>query len=209
LKLDINQGKGGAIQQGMLHARGKLLLMVDSDGATKVKEVQNLEQELLQAIFKGKSQDVSTLASHFGVAIGSRRQYRKDVIATRKWYRNILSWGFNFLVSTLCVHGVRDTQCGFKLFTRASAQHLFFIQQIRRWSFDVELLHVAQQLNHPLVEVPVNWQEIPGSKLDIIQVTCQLGRDVILIRLAYLFGIWKMVDPFTSPLNSHIRLRRK
>lgn len=70
----------------------------------------------------------------------------------RKWYRNILMYGFHALVMFLCGgHGVRDTQCGFKLFTRRTARILFSTLHIERWAFDVELLFVAARLRVRIV----------------------------------------------------------
>jgi len=54
--------------------------------------------------------------------------------------------GFHFLVRTLCVPNIRDTQCGFKLFSRAAARATFPFMHLSRWCFDVELLWMAQHL---------------------------------------------------------------
>ena len=64
---------------------------------------------------------------------------------------------------TLCVKGIKDTQCGFKMLTRSAASTLFQLMHIDRWAFDVELLYIAQQLKMPIKEVAVNWQEIEGK----------------------------------------------
>lgn len=181
LRLPENQGKGGAVQQGMLHSRGELLLMMDADGATDLDEYTKIERRLKEIVSGGH-----------GVAVGSRAHLEEQATAERKWYRNILGYGFNFLVKTLCVKTVRDTQCGFKLFTRRTARALFTTQHLRRWSFDVELLFVAEQLGIPITEVAVRWEEIPGSKLDLIASMFQMGRDLLVIRLAYSLGLWKI-----------------
>ena len=69
----------------------------------------------------------------------------------RKWYRNVLMYGFHFFVATVGgVRGVRDTQCGFKLFTREAAQRLFPSLHIERWAFDVELIMLAQKARMPV-----------------------------------------------------------
>jgi dolichyl-phosphate beta-glucosyltransferase len=115
-------------------------------------------------------------------------------------------WGFHFLVSFLCVKGIKDTQCGFKLFTRKSAQQLFPNMHVERWAFDVELLYLyathyeyltlgryaADARKIPMVEVPVNWTEIPGSKLSPLAASIQMAKDLLRIRLAYMLGIWKL-----------------
>ena len=181
MKLHRNQGKGGAVQQGMLHARGEWLLMVDADGATRISDVEALERGAKRV---QRGEDV--------VAVGSRAHLADDAVATRAWYRNVLMYGFHFLVSTLCVRDVRDTQCGFKLFSRAAARRLFALQHLRRWCFDVELLFLAQRMGVPVVEVPVNWQEIPGSKIRLLESSLLMGRDLVIIRTCYATGIWTM-----------------
>jgi len=103
-------------------------------------------------------------------------------------------YGFHWFVFFVGVRGVADTQCGFKLFSRRSATYLFPNQHIERWAFDVELLLIAQYLNIPIKEVPVNWQEVDGSKLDPISATVEMAKDMLFIKLAYIFGIWKIWD---------------
>jgi len=161
--------------------------MVDSDGATRISDLDKLEAKLVSI----------ESTSGAGVVVGSRAHLQQDAVAKRKWYRNILMYGFHFLVSLLCVRGVADTQCGFKLFTRKAAQHLFVTQNLRRWSFDVELLFVAQRLGFPIAEVAVNWQEIPGSKLSIVSSSFNMARDMFIIRLAYFLRLWRIKNPLS------------
>jgi len=184
LRLTENQGKGGAVQQGMLNSRGAYLLMLDSDGATQINDLERLEQDMLKIEKDG-----------LGVVCGSRAHLQANAVAKRKWYRNILMYGFHFAVSLLCVQGIKDTQCGFKLFSRKAAQRLFVSQHLRRWSFDVELLVIARMIRSPITETAVNWSEIPGSKLNLIESSFLMLRDLILIRLCYLFGVWKVAPP--------------
>jgi len=184
LKLKRNQGKGGAVQQGMLHARGEYLLFLDADGATNIKDLDRVELQLKAIEQQG-----------LGVSIGSRAHLEGDAVATRTFLRNILMWGFHLLVAVTCVRGIRDTQCGFKLFSRRAAQHIFLNQHLRRWSFDVELLFLARALRIPIVEVPVNWTEVPGSKLDLLESSITMARDLVIIRLAHMLGIWKINTP--------------
>lgn len=179
LTLHKNRGKGGAVKRGMMCARGKYLLMADADAATKFEELDKIEQEIKNIEKNG-----------FGISVGSRRHLQKLAEKKRKWYRNVLMWGFHVLVDLLCVKGIADTQCGFKLFTRKTAATLFPLQHIERWAFDVELLYIAQKLDIPMVEVEVDWTEIPGSTLTPLAASIQMGKDLIQIRSAYMFGIW-------------------
>lgn len=68
------------------------------------------------------------------------------------------------------------------------------MQHIERWAFDVELLFLAVRFRIPLVEVPVNWHEVDGSKLDAFSATLQMARDMFIIRLCYTLGIWTDKD---------------
>jgi dolichyl-phosphate beta-glucosyltransferase len=110
-------------------------------------------------------------------------------------------YGFHFAVAVLCVRGVADTQCGFKLFTRKSAAILAITQQLRRWCFDVELLFLARQYSIPMVEVSVNWHEVEGSKLALMESSFLMARDLVIIRLCYLTRLWKFFYAQKSQLD--------
>lgn len=183
LEFTKNRGKGGAIRMGTLSARGERVLMVDADGATDIPDIEKLEKALDEI-----AEDHKVAA----IAIGSRAHLQQEAVAERTVFRNFLMYGFHFLVYALCVRGIQDTQCGFKLFTRASAAVLFKQMHINRWAFDVELLYIAQQLNMPISEIAVNWQEIEGSHLVPFWSWLQMGRDLLFIRLRYTFGLWKV-----------------
>jgi dolichyl-phosphate beta-glucosyltransferase len=111
-------------------------------------------------------------------------------VAQRSFFRNILMYGFHFLVLLVGVHGIKDTQCGFKLFSREAARILFPAQHVERWCFDVELVMLAQSLGMPVAEVAVKWEEKDGSKLDPVWSSVQMAKDIAFIRLYYSLGIW-------------------
>jgi len=189
LKLFRNVGKGGAVRRGMIYGRGQYLLMVDADGATRISDLERLETNLKEVERNG-----------LGVCVGSRAHLeRSAAVVQRKWYRNVLMHGFHIAVDLICVRGIRDTQCGFKLFTRRTAAVLFPNLHVERWAFDVELLFLAQRLRIPCTEVDVSWQEIEGSKLDPISASLQIGRDMLRIRFNYLTGWWRMEYPPSLP----------
>jgi hypothetical protein len=106
-------------------------------------------------------------------------------------------WGFHAYMRVMLGGGgggVRDTQCGFKLFTRAAARRIFPAQHIERWAFDVELVHLAARLRVPVAEVPVAWHEVAGSKVELASASLQMARDVLVIRIAYALGWWSEYD---------------
>ena len=122
----------------------------------------------------------------------------------RAWYRTILMLGFNFLVQTLSgIHGIKDTQCGFKLFSRRAARCVFPTLHLERWAFDIEVLYIASRVGYQICvsneqfinnkqEVPVKWVEIEGSKINVIQASISMFRDMVATRLAYVFHIWTL-----------------
>lgn len=131
-------------------------------------------------------------ASSDAIICGSRAHLEKEEIAKRSYFRLFLMHGFHFLVWLLCVRGIRDTQCGFKLLTRKSARTIFEALHVERWAFDVEMLYIAQTLNIPITEIPVNWTEIEGSKIVPFWSWLQMGIDLLLIWLRYKIGAWKI-----------------
>lgn len=181
LTLYKNRGKGGAIRLGMFVARGKLLLFADADGATQFSDYEKLEKEMKKINKNG-----------LGVICGSRAHLEQESIAQRSMFRTFLMYGFHFLVWFLCVRGIKDTQCGFKLLTRQAAVILFSNLHVERWAFDVDMLYLAQYFKIPMSEVAVKWQEIEGSKMVPVWSWLQMGKDLLLIRLRYILGAWKI-----------------
>jgi len=195
LKLRTNRGKGGAIKEGMLHSRGEYALMVDADGAT---DITCLERMLVRT--QGVEEGME--GGSMGIGVGSRAHYEKDSVATRAWYRTILMKGLHMLVTVLISGRIKDTQCGFKLFSRAANKILFGTLHLERWGFDLEIVHVCDRLGLPMVEVAVNWQEVEGSKLitnklDVVLASVGIFRDMLCVRLCYLLGVWK-TTPWTK-----------
>jgi len=99
--------------------------------------------------------------------------------------------GFHLVVLLTAGPGIKDTQCGFKMFTRAAARKLFTNIRLKRWCFDVELVYLCKCLRIPMVEVSVNWTEIPGSKVRMTSII-HMVFELLLIKVGYGLGIWKI-----------------
>lgn len=192
LDLKPNRGKGGAVRLGVFSARGSVILFADADGATKFSDITKLEESLLQLTKCNYITNSDTAANSYAVVCGSRSHLEEESLATRSLFRIFLMHGFHFLVWSLAVRSIRDTQCGFKLFTRKAARCLFTNIHVERWAFDVELLYLAELFRIPTSEIAVNWTEIDGSKIVPIFSWLQMGRDLILIWLRYRIGAWKI-----------------
>jgi dolichyl-phosphate beta-glucosyltransferase len=179
LRQPVNMGKGAAVQAGCLHARGRLILMIDADGATKVDEFGALEKKLLEHYNQNKKV----------VVVGSRAHLDGEDKANRTALRKFLGLGFHFLTWLSGVRGVKDTQCGFKLFSREAARWLFPNQHVQRWCFDAELLVIAKSRRMAIAEVPVEWNEIEGSKMKVSGMV-KMAIDMFQIAVYYRVGLW-------------------
>ena len=143
-------GKGAAVRAGMLAAGGDLVVFADADMATPPSELPKLTAALKEA----------------DVALGSRIQPDgSDMRATQPAYRRFLGGVFHLLASIWVVGDVKDTQCGFKGFTREAAQDLFERQKVTSIVFDVELIHLARRRGYKLAVVPIRWEDVRGSRM--------------------------------------------
>ena len=139
--------------------------------------------------------DYFKYSEYDGVSVGSRKDLQKEAEANRAFYRNVAMWGFHYCVKYIAgVDNIRDTQCGFKMFTRNAVKNIFLYQKIRRWCFDVELLMIAQMQDIPMIEVGVAWDEIPGSKLSVIKASLSMFRELIIMRFFKMIGQWYKLD---------------
>ena len=173
LKAPQNEGKGSAVRRGMLAARGKYALFADADNSTPIEEVEKLLHKLDQ--------------EGYDVAVGSRAATGAQE-AQRTLLRRILSGGLRWIVRNIFRIGVRDTQCGFKMYTQEAARRLHGAQTILGFSFDLEILYLASKLGYKIAEVPVAWVDSPGSKVDTTKEAQRFLRDLLKIKLNDLRG---------------------
>ena len=189
IRLAENRGKGYAVRSGVVNARGRLVLFADADGATPMAEVERLE---------------AALRDGADVAIGSRAMDAVGVRVNARLYRRVLGRLFHRLVEALTVRGVQDTQCGFKLFRGAVAHDLFSRMRMCGYSFDVELLMMAQRRGYRIAEVPVNWTHQPGSKVNLVTDSALMIGDLFVIRRRYLRGEYNSphLAPWPEPASA-------
>lgn len=163
----VNQGKGAAVRTGMLSARGELLLFSDADGATPIEE----ERRLREAIECGAD-----------IAVGSRILRSKDVVCRRSTSRAVVGRLFAGAVRLLLRIPVRDTQCGFKMFRRDAGRSLFELSSECGYLFDIEILMLAAQRGWRIAEVPIDWSDQPGSRLDMTRESWRILRGLWQLR---------------------------
>lgn len=146
---ETTQGKGAAVKTGMLAAEGEYLFICDADLSMPIEEVVKF---------------IPPQLSGFHIAIGSRELPGSQRINEPE-FRHVIGRLFNLAIRILAVHGLQDTQCGFKCFKREIAHDLFPLQTVNGWTFDVELLFIAQKRGHTIVEVPITWIYKDQSKV--------------------------------------------
>ncbi len=174
LETEANTGKGAAVRRGMASARGRLVLFADADCSTPVVELDRLMGE----IDRGAD-----------VAVGSRAAHGASV-ENRSWLRRALTAGLRSIVRCGLGVSVRDTQCGFKLFSAEAAGRLFRAQTVDGFSFDLEILYLARRLGMHVAEVPVRWYDAPGSKVDPGKEIIRFLTSIARVRLNALRGVY-------------------
>ncbi|MEU6122113.1 dolichyl-phosphate beta-glucosyltransferase [Streptomyces sp. NPDC047123] len=157
-----NRGKGHALRLGVLASYGRRVLVTDADLAAPIEEIDHLDK---------------ALADGHAAAIGSRARPGATIGAHQHRLRELLGRTGNFLIRTVAVPGVRDTQCGFKLFDGDRAREAFAASRLHGWGIDVEILQYFRRSGWPVAEVPVRWSHQEGSKvrpLDYVRVLAEL-----------------------------------
>jgi dolichyl-phosphate beta-glucosyltransferase len=177
-------GKGPTVKAGMLAAIGKWRLFTDFDQSTPLVEIEKLLK----------------YTSEYEVIFGSREieGAKRD---KEPFYRHLMGRGFNLLVQILAVRGVKDTQCGFKLFSEKSTEtlfpalHVYGGDEVRKdaftGAFDVELLFLARKFKIKHKEVPILWKHHATDRVSPIKDSLRMLRDIIKIRFAYLIGKYR------------------
>lgn len=186
IKFEKNRGKGGAVRQGLLHVRGQYALFADADGASNFSDVENLLKSIQQLEGADKSSNKPA------ISIGSRaHMVNTDAVVKRSFIRNLLMYGLHTLVFVFGIRSIKDTQCGFKLFNRQAIVEIFPYLHTEGWIFDVEILMLAIRKSIPIAEVSISWHEVDGSKMDLARDSINMAKDLVVIRMAYILGIYK------------------
>lgn len=173
---EVNRGKGYSIRRGVLAARGELALVSDADLSTPVEEAGRLIEHLG---VMGR-----------GLVIGSRALRDSRVEVHQNPMRELMGKVFNLVVRLLTGLPFHDTQCGFKLMTRADVIPIFEKARIDGFSYDVELIYVASRRGVPITEVGVTWRNAPGSKVGMLSDPIRMLRDVWRVRRWYARGLY-------------------
>jgi glycosyltransferase involved in cell wall biosynthesis len=175
-----NRGKGYSVRNGMLHANGDVLLFSDADLSSPIYEAP----KLFAAIEAGAE-----------VAIGSRWMQAELQTQRQSAFRQLAGRIFNLLLRLILGLKFKDTQCGFKAFSRRAAQTIFPRQRIERWGFDPELLFLAKKFKFSVKEVPVEWAHDTRSKINPLTDGFKMFLEMVRVRWYDLTGRYDAPAP--------------
>ncbi len=168
-----NRGKGFSVRNGMLHAQGEILLFSDADLSSPIEEAP----KLFAAIKQGAD-----------VAIGSRWLQPELQTTRQPLTRQIFGRLFNLALRVILGLQFKDTQCGFKAFSRRSADLVFPLQKVERWGFDPEILYLARMSGLKIEEVPVRWAHREGGAIHPLRDGIRMLGEMLKIRWNALTG---------------------
>lgn len=163
-----NKGKGRSVRQGVEAASKEYVLMSDADLSTPLKESLKFFDYLTQG---------------FDIVIGSRALPDSRLAVSQGILRRSMGKTFNFILQCVLFRGIRDTQCGFKLFKASQARELFGLQRVERFCFDAEVLFIAKRKGLRIKEAGVEWANRPESRVAIFRDSLGMFLDLFRIRL--------------------------
>ncbi|HXZ39455.1 MAG TPA: glycosyltransferase family 2 protein, partial [Terriglobales bacterium] len=131
--------------------------------------------------------------------IGSRWVKAELQIKRQPLYRQFLGRIFNLALRLVLGLNFKDTQCGFKAFTRDAAQKLFPLQRIERWGFDPELLYLARKRGLAVIEVPVAWSHREGTRINPVRDGIRMLGEIFVIRWNALSGKYPVCPTVSQP----------
>jgi len=168
-----NRGKGYSVRNGMLNARGGVVLFSDADLSSPIEEAP----KLFQALEEGAD-----------IAIGSRWLRAETQTQRQPLHRQIFGRIFNLMLRITLGLKFKDTQCGFKAFKRPAVQAIFPLQKIERWGFDPETLFLARKFKFKVQEIPVAWGHSGGTRIHPLIDGSRMFMEMLRIRWYDLTG---------------------
>lgn len=149
-----NKGKGFTLRDAMVKAQGEIIIFTDMDGATPINMLDK---------FLPKFQD-----ENFDIVIGSRDMAESEVKVHQPAWKEFLGNAGNMMIQAVGgLWGMKDTQCGFKAFTKEAVLDIVPRTTVNRWGLDFELLMIGKKLGYKIVEVPVQWIDSGDSTVGI------------------------------------------
>ncbi len=162
-----NRGKGYAVRYGLENARGGKLIFTDADLSTPPPAIG----------------EALALLDDYDLVAGTRARPQSRLLRRQAWYREGMGRIFNLLIRSLGLTRIPDTQCGFKAMRAEALPLLLPDMKLNGFSFDVELLALAENKGLRIAELPVDWTNDPDSRVRIARHSLLMFFDVIALAL--------------------------
>lgn len=162
-----NRGKGYSVRHGMLEARGEVIVFSDADLSSPIEEMPTL---------------LEGLAAGADIAIGSRWLRAELQTQRQSLHRQLFGRIFNLLQRLILGLRFKDTQCGFKAFTRRAVQTIMPLQRIERWGFDPEILFLAHKFGFRVEEIAVRWGHSGGTRIHPLVDGAKMFLELVHVR---------------------------
>lgn len=180
---NIHMGKGPALSAGVKKSKGKYIYIADADLSTPISELKKLSVWLID--------------HDYDIVIASREGRGSERI-NEPFYRHLMGRVFNTLVQLTILPGIKDSQCGFKLFRSSVAKRLFDnleissvtkeIKTAYTGAWDVELLYIAKLLGYSIKEVPVKWIFVRTTRVSPLRDSIKMVKEILHIKKKALLG---------------------
>ena len=165
---DRKGGKGAAITRGFNKLKSDILVFVDADGSIPAKSVEKVCDSIIKL-------DVD-------LAVGSRRHPDSNIKFHQGNVRKLLGDGFSFLSRVLLEVKLYDYQCGVKAIDRKVWEEVQRDIERKGFSWDIELISIVSMRGYNIKEIPIEWDDQPGSTVKIIPTMLELFNALFTVR---------------------------
>ena len=183
---DNLRGKGLAVKQGMLAAKGEWRFICDADLSMKIDDLVNF---------------LPPHVEDYDIIIASREAPGAKRVDEPE-YRHIMGRIATLIIKLGAMRDFEDTQCGFKMFHSQIAEDLFDVQRMNGIGFDVELLFIAKKRGYKIKEIPITWYYDPYSTMRLWDDSIKLVKEIWQIRQNWREG--KYVKKIKKTENSKL-----
>ncbi|MEF8852983.1 MAG: glycosyltransferase [Haloarculaceae archaeon] len=160
------RGKGAAVTAGFEALETDVFAFADADGSTPPGELGRVVDAVGEA----------------DLAVGSRRHPDATITSHQTFARRFLGDGFAWLARRLLDADLYDYQCGAKALTREAWEAVRAHLYEPGFAWDVELVAMAGALELAVAEVPITWEDMPGSTVSPLRTSLRLGRALFVAR---------------------------
>lgn len=171
IKYKKNKGKGNAIKVGVKNSTGKWVLTSDIDFSVSLFEITNWQKK-------------GYIENKYKVYFGSR-SHKKSIVKS-KLHRKIIGNLLRLIISFMLNIKLKDTQCGYKLYSRNIAKYVFSKMQSLKFEHDIEIVLILKKKKINIKELPVTWFHVPQSKVNLISDSIKVFKSIFILKKKYL-----------------------